>query len=268
MKRRPSWVLASVAVAALLIAATGVSSAQSNADLKLLLKELGAIKQTQQAMQKELAALRALIQARPAPAQAAPAQAPAVGRIINVANAPFKRRADAPLTMVEFSDFQCPFCARHFTQTLPQMTKEYIDTGKLKYVFKHFPLESIHPLAFKASEASECANDQGKFWPMHDRLFANQKLLAPLNLPVHAAGVGLDASTFNECLASGRHAAKARRDLADGKALGVTGTPAFVLGRTIPGSTTVRVEIYTSGAKAYLAFKQDLNRLLAQPAAR
>lgn len=244
----------------MVVATVGVALAQSSDDIKALLKELDAIKQTQAAIQKELGELKALVQARPAAAAPRPS---AVGRMLNIAGAPVKGRADAPLTIVEFSDFQCPFCGRHFTQTMPQIVQEYIDTGKLKYVFRHFPLESIHPLAFKASEASECANEQDKFWPMHDRLFGNQALLASPQLPGHAAALGLNAAAFEQCLSSEKHAAKIRRDMAEGQGMGVTGTPAFLLGRTVPGSQSIKVEIYTAGAKAYVAFKQDFDRLLA-----
>ena len=249
----------------MVIATVGVVFAQSSDDIKILLKELEAIKQAQAAIQKELGELKALVQARPAaPAAAAPRPAAAVGQVLNIAGAPFKGPADAPLTLVEFSDFQCPFCARHFTQTLPQIVQEYIDTGKLKYVFRHFPLTNIHPFAFKASEASECANDQGKFWPMHDRLFANQNMLGPQQLTGHATALGLNVAAFDQCLTAARHAPKIRRDLAEGQKMGVTGTPAFMLGRTMPGNSTIKVEIYTSGAKAYVAFRQDFERLLAQ----
>lgn len=252
--------------AVLVVCAAGLLHAQSGGDLQAILKELAAIKATQAAIQKELTELKALVQARPAPAPAAAARpSPAVGRVVNIAGASFKGRADAPLTLVEYSDFQCPFCARHFNQTLPQIAKEYIDTGKLKYVFRHFPLETIHPLAFKASEASECANDQKQFWPMHDRLFANPTQLAAPNLPAHAAALGLNAPAFEQCLASARHAAKIRKDLAEGQGLGVTGTPGFLLGRTLPGGQEVKVEIFTAGAKAYVGFKQDFDRLLATP---
>lgn len=252
--------------ALLVVFAAGLLHAQGGGDLQAILKELAAIKAAQAAIQKELTELKALVQARPAPAPTAAAArpSPAVGRVVNVTGAPFKGRADAPLTLVEYSDFQCPFCARHFTQTMPQIDKEYIETGKLKYVFRHFPLETIHPLAFKASEASECANDQKQFWPMHDRLFANPSQLAAPNLPVHAAALGLNAAAFEQCLASGRHAAKIRKDLAEGQNVGVTGTPGFLLGRTLP-SGEVKVEIFTAGAKAYVGFKQDFDRLLATP---
>ncbi len=260
-RRLQRWRAVVFACGVMLTTTAGAAIAQSDADLKALLKELQAIKEAQAAIQKELAEVKALVQARPA-AAAAPRPA-AVGQVVNIGGAPFKGRPDAPLTLVEFSDFQCPFCARHFTQSMPQIVQEYIDTGKLKYVFRHFPLESIHPLAFKASEASECANDQKQFWPMHDRLFANQKLLAPQYFPEHVKSLGLDAAAFEQCIASARHAAKVRKDLAEGQSLGVTGTPAFMLGRTIPGSQQVKVEIYTGGAKAYAAFKQDFDRLLA-----
>ena len=249
------------ALGALLLGGTLV--AQTPADLQVILNELQAIRQAQAAVQKELNELKALVQARPASAPA-PARAAAVGQMVSIAGAAFQGRSDAPLTLVEFSDFQCPFCGRHVKQTMPQIVQEYIDTGKLKYVFRHFPLESIHAQAFKASEASECAADQRQFWPMHDRLFVSQAQLGPSQLPGHAAALGLNAPEFERCLASGKYAAKIRKDLADGQALGITGTPAFMLGRTVPGSQTVKVEVYTPGARAYAGFKQDFERLLGQ----
>ena len=99
---------------------------------------------------------------------------------------------------------------------------------------------------------------------MHDRLFVNQAQLGPSQLPGHAAALGLNAPEFERCLASGKYAAKIRKDLADGQALGITGTPAFMLGRTVPGSQTVKVEVYTPGARAYAGFKRDFERLLGQ----
>lgn len=261
---RAKWLPTLLASCAMAVAAVAVAAAQSPDQITLVLKELEAIKQAQAAIQKELGELKALVQARPAAGPAAAPRPTAVGRTVNIAGSPFKGRVDAPLTLVEFSDFQCPFCGRHFAQTVPQIVREYIDTGKLKYVFRHFPLETIHPLALKASEASECANDQNKFWPMHDRLFGNPTMLAAQHLPAHGAAVGLNAATFEQCMTAARHTAKIRRDMAEGQSLGVTGTPAFMLGRTVPGNSTIKVEIFTSGAKAYVGFKQDFDRLLGQ----
>ncbi|MEK7137584.1 MAG: DsbA family protein [Patescibacteria group bacterium] len=148
---------------------------------------------------------------------------------------------DAAVTMIEFTDYQCPFCSRHFTQTFGQIKSEYIDTGKVKYIVRDFPL-SIHPNAPKASEATECADDQGKFWGMHDAIFTKQALWssapnAPELFKQYAAELNLNTGTFNDCLDSGKHAAEVQKDFADGSAGGVTGTPAFFInGKKLSGA--------------------------------
>lgn len=148
---------------------------------------------------------------------------------------------------------------------MPQIESEYIKTGKVKYVVLDFPLESIHKNAFKAAEAARCAWDQGKFWEMHDRLFANQQALAPDNLPQHAQALGLDVSRFQQCLDSGQYAARIRKDLADGQNAGVTGTPGFFLGVTEPNSPTVKVLRVLKGAQPYANFKEAIDSLLSPP---
>ncbi len=115
---------------------------------------------------------------------------------------------------------------------MPQIAKEYIDTGKLKYVIFDFPLESIHSHAFKAAEAANCAAEQGKFWEMNARLFANQKALAPEQLKTYAEALGLDMSKFDDCLGSGKHADEIRKDMAAGSKAGMRGTPSFGIGFT------------------------------------
>lgn len=135
---------------------------QSADDLKAVLRELDAIKKSQGAIQKEVAELKAMVQ-KPQPAAAAPARAAAaIGATVTMAGAPAKGRSNAPVTIVEFSDFQCPFCARHVRDTIPLLMKEYIDTGKLRYVYRN-AIESIHRNAVKAAEAAACANESGKF---------------------------------------------------------------------------------------------------------
>ena len=136
---------------------------------------------------------------------------------------------NAKLTIVEFSDFQCPFCGRFRTQTFDQIKKEYIDTGKVKFVFRDFPLSSIHPYAQKASEASECADEQGKFWPMHDKLFNEGVQGGVESFKKYAKDLGLDTGKFNKCLDSGEMAGEIRKDLADGGRYGVSGTPGFFI---------------------------------------
>ncbi|MCS7039028.1 MAG: DsbA family protein [Anaerolineae bacterium] len=165
--------------------------------------------------------------------------------------------ANAPVLIVEFSDYQCPFCLRHFQQTMPKLREQYIDTGKVRYVFKDFPLDSIHPQARKAAEAANCAGKQGQYWPMHDRLFAEQNRWAENNEAVTvfkqlATELGLDAAAFAACLDGGETAAEIEEDLQEGLLAGVQGTPAFFInGRFI------------SGAQPFEVFQQVIEQMLA-----
>jgi protein-disulfide isomerase len=149
------------------------------------------------------------------------------------ADDPVRGPAAAPVTIIEYSDFQCPFCAR-VNPTLERIRQTYGD--KVKIVFKDFPLPS-HPQAPKAAEAAHCAGDQGKFWEMHDRLFANQQLLQVPALKEHAAAVGLDTAAFGQCLDSGRHTVRVADGTKSGEALGISSTPTlYVNGRPVVGA--------------------------------
>jgi protein-disulfide isomerase len=183
--------------------------------------------------------------------------------LIDVAGAPAKGAAGARVAIVEFSDYQCPFCGRFYRDSLVQIQKEYIDTGKIRYVFRNLPLEAIHPNAFKASEAALCAGDQGKYWQMHDQLFQNQRALDPDALVAHAKAVGLDVAAFQQCLGSGKHEKRIRADMADAEALGANGTPAFFVGTTAPGDK-VKSGRFISGARPYADFKAAIDAALAQ----
>jgi protein-disulfide isomerase len=154
-------------------------------------------------------------------------------RIEVAANGPARGPANAPVTIVEFSDFQCPFCSR-ITPTLEQVVSKY--GNKVRLVFRQFPLP-MHPNAAKAAEAALCANEQGKFWQMHDAMFKDQGSLAVDGLKTKAAGIaGVDAASFNSCLDSGKETAAVKSDVKEGTKAGVNGTPAmFVNGRFISG---------------------------------
>jgi protein-disulfide isomerase len=150
-----------------------------------------------------------------------------------VAGDPTKGPANAPITIIEFSDFQCPFCAR-VNPTLDQVRKVYGD--KVRIVFKDFPLPN-HAQAPKAAEAAHCAGEQGKYWELHDRMFANQQALQIPQLKEYASGLGLNVDAFNQCLDSGKHSSRVAESMKTGEALGVGSTPTlYVNGRPIVGA--------------------------------
>ena len=163
--------------------------------------------------------------AQPTAAAQPTATPPIVVENVSVDDDPSWGPADAPVTIVEFSDFQCPYCARFVTQTLPQIKQTY--EGKVRFVFRDFPLSQIHENAEKASEAAECANEQGKFWEYHDKLFSSQSALDVASLKSYASQLGLDTATFDQCLDSSKYAQEVQKDLQDGTSYGVDGTPAF-----------------------------------------
>lgn len=167
---------------------------------------------------------------------------PATGDISD--DDPFLGKPDTPVTIVEFSDFQCPFCRRLWKDTLPQIKEKYLLTGKVKFVYRDFPLSSIHPMAQSSAEAAECADEQGKFWEMHDKIFGEQDKLGTgtiqfdeSDLKQWAGEIGLNKNQFNNCFNSHKYKDEVEKDFNDGARLGVSGTPAtFVNGRLVSGA--------------------------------
>jgi protein-disulfide isomerase len=165
---------------------------------------------------------------------------------------------------VEFTDYQCPFCSRHFQQTWPRLEQEFVNTGKVKFVLRDMPLEAIHPQALKAAEAARCAGDQGKYWEMHDRLFTNQNALARKDLTAHAQALGLDVAVFDKCVDSAKYTVKVRNDIIEAARGGGRGTPVFFLGLTEPSGTELKAVRIIRGAQSYAAFKDAIEPLLAE----
>ncbi|HLC03213.1 MAG TPA: DsbA family protein [Anaerolineales bacterium] len=225
-------------------------------DLEALKQDLEIVKKDLEEIKKALSEMRQLLGQRPAP-PAQPAQAIVK---VNVGGGPGLGKPDAPVTVVEFSDYECPFCQRHFANTLPALKKDYIDTGKVRYVFRDYPLDSIHPQARKAAEAAHCAGEQGKYWEMHDRLFKNQRALMVDNLRGFARDLGLKVEDFNSCLDQGKYATTVSEDLAAGSAVGVTGTPTFFIGKTAADGTIEATSV--RGAQPITTFRQVVDRLL------
>jgi protein-disulfide isomerase len=225
-----------------------------------LRQEIEALKQGQQEIQKQLAEIKRLLQARPT--AAAPSGADVKGKIFDLGENPVKGDPTARLTLVEFTDYQCPYCSRHATQTHPHIEKDYIATGKIRYSLLDLPLERIHPKAFKGAQVAHCAGEQGKYWEMHDRLFQHQKTLEPWN--AHAEALELDVAKFEECLDGDKYAKAVRRDMAEARKAGATGTPSFVLGRSDPNDPTKVTGIaFLRGAQPYASFKSAIDRAFA-----
>ena len=199
----------------------------------------------------------------PQPAQA-PTQptAPSVFQV-SLDDDPVKGNPNAPVTVVEYSDFQCPFCSRFFQQTLPLIEENYIDTGKIKFVYKDLPLDSLHPNARAAHIAAECADEQGKFWEYHDVLFEKQPQWSNLasselqnTFTEFATEMGLQAASFESCMQSPNIADEVNKDTLEAASFGATGTPTFFIGNEKDGF------IKLVGAQPYATFQRVLDNLL------
>lgn len=162
---------------------------------------------------------------------------------VSADNDAFLGKKDAPVTIIEFSDFQCPFCRKFAEDVIPQLKKEYIDTGKARLVYRDFPL-AFHPGAIPAAQGAECAKEQGKFWEMHDIMYAEQAKqgsgtvqFTADDIKKWAVQAGVNAAKFNQCLDSGKYKSEVEKDMADGTAAGVSGTPStFINGRIVVGA--------------------------------
>jgi protein-disulfide isomerase len=199
----------------------------------------------------------------PQPVQA-PTQ-PSAPSVIQVSldDDPIKGNPDAPVTVIEFSDFQCPFCSRFYTQTLPALEENYIDTGKIKLVYRDLPLDNLHPNARPAHIAAECADEQGKFWEYHNILFDNQAQWNKLSsadlssqLNQYATTLGLESANFDSCLSSQTIANEVNADYLQAAQYGATGTPTFFIGNEKDGF------IRLVGAQPYSSFQAVIDAQL------
>jgi protein-disulfide isomerase len=171
-------------------------------------------------------------------------------------------RHDAPLTLVEYTDYQCPFCRQFHITTFDELKKNYIDTGKLRYVSLDFPLD-MHENARRAAVAARCAGDQGRFWELRHVMIVNANRLKPENLLTYATDLKFDMDKFQACVESDKYRADVDRQLAEGQAIGVSATPSFVLGR----SNNDKVDgIRLVGAMPYSVFDGKIKELLAKAA--
>jgi len=238
-----------------LLGLTATLRAEAQSELK---DEIEALKQGQEAIRKDLAEIKKILEEmKPKPPK------PFEPTDVAIAGSPFRGSATAKVTVVEFTDYQCPFCSRHVKNTLPQLLKEYVEAGKVKYVLREFPLTSIHPRAARASEAALCAGDQGKYWEMHEKLFDNQKKLGEEDLLAYGKSLSLNEAELKKCLDEKKYEKRIQADIQDGAKAGVRGTPSFLVGLTDPkDSTKIRATKFLRGAQPFEAFKQAFDELL------
>jgi protein-disulfide isomerase len=220
--------------------------------------DIDALKKGQDAIQKSLDEIKALLRQNAAPRPAAQA-VPNV--MIDLKNHPMQGAPDAKLAIVEFSDYQCPYCARHTRETYPAIERDFIATGKLRYAMIDLPLSS-HAFAFRAAEAATCAADVGKFWEMHHLLFENQNALNPEMLMTYADRLGLDRAEFEACLKEGRQQS-VNADLQQATSAGISATPTFIVGWLGKDDQLKPAEVIR-GAQAYASFAQVIDKLLKQ----
>lgn len=183
---------------------------------------------------------------------------------INVKGAPARGPADQVVTLIEFSDYECPFCIRHFTETMPQIEAQYIRTGKIRYVFRDFPIDQLHPGAIRGHMATRCADEQGKFWEMQTRMFSAPGTHTDEALQAQADAAGLAAQPFRDCLSSGRTMPDVRKTVQLAVDLGANGTPAFFVGLRDPATEDVRIVTAVSGAQPFAAFEKAIATAVAR----
>jgi protein-disulfide isomerase len=240
--------------------------AQEIAELRRQVQEL---REQQKQMQRELTAittvLQSLMQPRQQQGQGNVPEVPGiVGASIPTANEPTMGSASAKVTIMEISDYQCPFCKRQTQQTFPQIQAEYVKTGKAQYIFVDYPIAQLHPAAARAHEAANCAGDQGKYWEMHMSLFNNPVVKEDSGLVAQAKAIGTDVGAFQSCLSGGRHAAAVQASVARMEQLGISGTPLTVIGLTPAPGQPLKIVKYIYGAQPFSAFKEAIDSVLAQ----
>lgn len=180
--------------------------------------------------------------------------------VTSIDGAPRLGNATAPVVLIEYSDFECPFCARHATGAFGSIRDEFVSKGTLQYVFRQFPIEQIHPSAVKAAQAAECAHRQGKFMEMRAQLFGAQKALAQMDWALTASQLELDPARFGDCL-SAAVPATLHQETEEARRLGAASTPTFLLG-TRDKSGQVKVLVRLTGAQPYALFREQIEQTI------
>ncbi len=230
-------------------------------DVAALKREIEALKAQQATMQKDLDAIKAFLQQL----LRQPEDDKLTDASVSISGKPSKGPSTAKVTLVEISDYHCPYCRRHMQATQPQIDSEYINSGKIQYVFIDYPIQQLHPEAFKAHEAANCAGDQGKYWQMHEKLFATPTR-DTAQLVQQAQELGLDGAKIKACLDAGKYSKPVRESVARMEELGINSTPTFLVGLTPAPGQPMKVAKVVKGAHPFSEFKKAIDSLLNPPA--
>ena len=237
----------------------GYAQAQSQAkdqpqsDLSALRTDIRALQAEQQQIISRLDELKQLLQPNGPP--------PAPVTSLGVRGEAFRGDSGARVAIIEYADFECPYCGEYEQKSFPQILSDYINTGKVKYFYRDLPL-SMHARALPAARAARCAGEQGKYWEMHDSLFAKQNALSAPALLDRAQTLGLDTAKFTECQSSEKYTADIQKSVSEAQKMGIDGTPTFFLGVVEP-SGDVAIEKRLQGAAPFDVFKTEIDALLA-----
>jgi protein-disulfide isomerase len=182
-------------------------------------------------------------------------------QLISLVGAPELGNSSAKLVVVEYSDFYCPYCGKHFMETLPLIKQQFLDTGRIRYVFRNFPIARLHPSAVGAAQAAYCAGRSGKFWEMHNLLFSKRHVLANSSFVDFAPDVGVDRDAFRNCL-EGESTETIKREIEEASSVGINVTPTFFVGLD-QGGGLMRVRRRISGAQPIPVFRRVIEELEA-----
>ena len=240
-----------VVLSSAFLVACSTPAAQSQQEVEALRKEVESLK-------KDVAEIRDFLKAATNGRFGAPR---IEDQSVDLAGAPVKGQQTAPVTLVEVSDYHCPFCRRHFFQTQTRIDAEYVRTGKVRHVFVHLPIDQLHPDAFRSHEGAACAADAGKFWELHAKLFEKPSRTVD-EIVALAPSAGLDAAALRACMESGKYANAVRESVKKMQALGVNSTPVFLVGKTPPAGKPMEIDAVVQGAHPFEQFKTTFDELL------
>ena len=253
------WLMVSACCAPAGAAQSTSAAGAGGDDLHQLREEVQQLKAQQQQILDSLDELKKLVKGNAGP------PSPKAPDKVSVAGEAFRGENAATVVLIEYGDFQCPFCRRFEHDTYPQIRETYIKTGKLKYFYRDFPL-NFHDRALPAARASHCAAEQGKFWEMHDGLLMDSASLTPTDIDDKATRLGLDVKKLDSCMSSDHFADVIQHSMDEANNMQINGTPTFLIGTIDPNGNVVSVKRTVVGAMPFTTFKAAIDPLLVAAA--